>query len=103
MPFYLGLDLGQISDPSASIILEAHGDGDERTYDCRHIEQYKLGTSYPSTVKSVQVLLGREPLKDDCTLAIDHTGVGRPIFDMFTESGMQATGITITGGVQWHR
>jgi hypothetical protein len=26
--FYFGLDLGQSQDPSASIILEAHGEGD---------------------------------------------------------------------------
>ena len=24
--------------------------GDTRTYDCRHIEQYRLGTSYPAIV-----------------------------------------------------
>jgi hypothetical protein len=103
MPFVFGLDLGQVSDPSASIILEAHGDGDERTYDCRHIEQYKLGTTYPTLVKSVAALLDREPLRGDCTLAIDHTGVGRPVFDMFTDAGLPVTGVTITGGTSWHR
>jgi hypothetical protein len=103
MPYSFGLDLGQISDPSASIILEAHGDGDARTYDCRHIEQYPLGTSYPTIVRTVQALLGRAPLAGDCTLAIDATGVGGPVFDMFTEAGLPATGITITGGTTWHR
>ena len=103
MPFYYGLDLGQISDPSAAIILEAHGQGDERTYDCRHIEQYKLGTSYPSLVASVGMLLDRAPLAGDCTLAIDHTGVGRPVFDMFVNDLRHPVGITITGRVSWHR
>ena len=103
MPFYFGLDLGQISDPSASIILEAHGDGDERIYNCRHIEQYRLGTSYPSMVRSVGAMLDREPLRGQCTLAIDFTGVGAPVFDMFTETGLQAIGILITGGASWHR
>jgi hypothetical protein len=34
---------------------------------------------------------------------IDHTGVGRAIYDMFTEAGLRPIGITITGGVSWHR
>jgi hypothetical protein len=103
MPFYFGLDLGQISDLSAGVILEAHGEGDERTYDARYIEQFKLGTSYPMMVRAVCATLDRGPLAGDCTLVIDHTGVGRPVFDMFTEAGLQAVGITITGGVGWHR
>ena len=103
MPFYFGLDLGQTTDPSASIILEAHGEGDERAYDCRHIEQYKLGTPYPAIVRSVGALLAREPLTGDCTLAIDHTGVGRPVYDLFIEAKLKAIGITITGGATWHK
>lgn len=101
--FTFGLDLGQTNDPSTSIILEAHGEGDERTFDCRHIEQYTLGTSYPAIVRDVSALVDREPLRGQCTLVIDHTGVGRPVFDMFTEAGLQAIGITITGGASWHR
>jgi hypothetical protein len=103
MPFYYGLDLGQISDHSASVILEAYGAGDERTYDCRFIEQFALGTSYPAIVASVGTLLDREPLRGDCTLAIDHTGVGRPVFDMFVQKGRQPFGVTITGGTSWSR
>jgi hypothetical protein len=103
MPFYFGLDLGQIADPSAAIILEAHGEGDARTYDCRHIEQYRLGTSYPAIVESVCTLLDREPLQGQCVLSIDATGVGQPIYDLFVEARLQPIGITITGGVSWHR
>jgi hypothetical protein len=101
--FYFGLDLGQISDPSASIILEAHGEGDTRAYDVRYIEQYRLGTSYPRIIESVGALLDREPLVGDCTLIIDHTGVGRPIYDMFVDAKLQPIGLTITGGTTWHR
>jgi hypothetical protein len=101
--FYFGLDLGQTQDPTASIILDAHGEGDTRAYDVRHIEQYKLGTSYPRIVESVGALLDREPLAGDCTLIIDHTGVGRPIYDMFVDVKLQPIGITITGGTTWHR
>src|SRR3954469_15199810 len=102
MRFYAGLDLGQMTDPSACIILEAHGDHDERTYDARFLEQYELRTSYPSIVHAVGTLLDREPLVGDCTLAIDHTGVGRPVFDMFVNDLRRPIGVTITGGVGWH-
>jgi hypothetical protein len=101
--FSFGLDLGQAHDPTAAIILDAHGEGDERTYDCRHIEQYPLGTSYPAMVASVCTLMDREPLRGQCTLVIDHTGVGRPVYDMFTAAKLQPIGITITGGTTWHR
>jgi hypothetical protein len=101
--FYFGLDLGQTTDPSASVILDAQGEGDERLYDCRHIEQYTLGTSYPTIVQAVGILLGREPLVDNCTLVIDHTGVGRPVFDMFLAENRQPIGITITGGASWSK
>jgi hypothetical protein len=101
--FYCGLDLGQMSDPSASIILEAHGESESRTYDCRHIDQYKLGTSYPDIVRAVGAMLTRDPLRGACTLVIDHTGVGRPIYDMFVDAKLQPIGLTITGGASWHR
>jgi hypothetical protein len=100
--FTFGLDLGQTADYTAGIILEAHGEKDERSYDVRHIKQYKLGTSYPSIVSSVGALLDREPLRGDCTLAIDHTSVGRPVYDMFVAERRQPIGITITGGTAWH-
>jgi hypothetical protein len=103
MPFYFGLDLGQTSDPTASIILDAHGEGDTRTYDVRHIEQFRLGTTYPKIVQAVCAMLDREPLRRQCTLVIDHTGVGRPIYDMFVEAKLEPIGLTITGGVGWHR
>src|SRR6516225_5959496 len=31
-------------------------------------------------------------------LAIDFTGVGRPVFDMFTAAGLSPVGVLITGG-----
>jgi hypothetical protein len=102
MSFYYGLNLGQISDPSAAIILDAHGTWPERTYDVRFIQQFPLGTSYPAIVESVGATLDRAPLAGDCTLIIDHTGVGRPLFDMFVNDLRQPIGVTITGGNAWH-
>lgn len=35
-------------------------------------------------------------------LTIDHTGVGRPVFDLFERAGLRPLGITITGGDASH-
>jgi hypothetical protein len=100
--FYFGLDLGQISDHSAAVILEALR-GDERTYECRFIRQYPLGASYPALVQAVGALLEQEPLCGHCILVVDHTGVGRPVFDMFIAKRRRPIGLTITGGTHWHQ
>jgi hypothetical protein len=103
MPFVMGLDLGQAQDYTAAVVMEVHGEGDATSYDVRHIEQYALGTPYPQIVQAVCALLAREPLRRGCTLVIDHSGVGRPIYDMFVEAKLRPIGITITGGSGWHR
>jgi hypothetical protein len=102
MPFYFGVDLGQTADYTAGLVLEAHGEGEQRTYDARYLEQFPLGTSYPAIVAGVCALIDRPPLHQNCTLVIDHTGVGRPIFDLFARIE-KLIGITITGGTAWHR
>jgi hypothetical protein len=68
--YFLGLDLGRPSDPTALAILKRsplfppeggtvqlrdhHGDGVYR-YDCLHLERFEPGTSYPSIVAAVAV------------------------------------------------
>lgn len=101
--FILAVDLGQVHDPNASIILDVQDTGEARSYDVRYIEQFTLGTSYPDIIREVGTLMGRAPLARQCQLVIDHTGVGRPVFDLFTEAGLRPVGITITGGASWHR
>jgi hypothetical protein len=102
MPFYLGLDLGQTHAPSAAIILDASGQGEQRTYACRYLKQFRLGTSYPAIVSAVSDLMRREPLRGQTILAIDHTGVGRPVYNIFNEvKVLRPIGVTIIGGVGW--
>jgi hypothetical protein len=45
----------------------------------------------------------RVPLAKNCRLVIDNSGVGVAVADMFKEAGIPYTGVTITGGVGWHR
>jgi hypothetical protein len=103
MKFVLGLDLGQRQDHSALAVLERVDDGAYRRYECRHLHRVPLGTPYPRIVDDVKALLRRPPLVKQCRLVLDETGVGTAVCDMFSEAGMPYTGITITGGVGWHR
>lgn len=91
--FFVGLDLGQSQDYTALVVLERVG----AEHHLRHIERFKLGTSYPDIVKRVKDLMSEETLKE-APLVIDQTGVGRPVFDMLYDTEISCVGITITGG-----
>jgi hypothetical protein len=103
MRFYCGVDLGKLSDYSATTILERIEDGEFYRYECAHIERFPLGMSYPKIVDAVGALLERTPLAGECELSVDASGVGVAVSDMFSEAGMRHVAITITGGVGWHR
>lgn len=116
----LGLDLGQKNDYSAICAIEIRQkyspvksppytvntrygeyelDG-EPFYLVKHLHRWPLGTPYPDIVKDTGNLMSK--LKDreqvGVTLIIDSTGCGNPVFDMFREARIQATGISIHGG-----
>lgn len=61
-----------------------------------YLERLPLGTSYPGVVAHVGRLLGKLPAGTE--LVIDITGVGKPIFEMFTYSGISPLGVLITAG-----
>jgi hypothetical protein len=65
-------------------------------YQVRHLERLPLGTSYPAVVAHVGRLLAKLPARTE--LAIDLTGVGRPVFDLFVYAGIQPVGVLITAG-----
>jgi hypothetical protein len=127
MTFVIGLDLGQAQDYTAVTILdEVYPDGVqlarpgdefrrmksdgsswyasppissepvEPLFHCRHLERLKLGTSYPNVAKHVKHLMQR--LANQASLAVDATGVGRPVIDLLRTFDLQPVGITITGG-----
>jgi len=51
-----------------------------------HLERVPLGTPYPGIVAHVGRLLGKLPPGTE--LVIDITGVGKPVFEMFTYAGI---------------
>ncbi|MCL6508915.1 MAG: molybdopterin-dependent oxidoreductase, partial [Bryobacteraceae bacterium] len=84
-----GLDLGQATDYSALAIAERippPQPGGKATYHVRYLERLKLGMPYPEQVAHVKRLLEMPPLKGHVTLALDYTGVGRPVADMFRQA-----------------
>ncbi len=102
------LDLRQAADYSALAVVEhvpvgdpfASPSGDGQVFHARHLHRYPLGTRYPAVVDDVAGLLTKKPLSDACPLAIDATGVGRGIVDLFVPPTIAApfVPITITGG-----
>lgn len=98
--YFVGLDLGQAKDYTALCILERHGQGMEADFHARHLQRYPLGTSYPSMVADVSEMLRRPELGGRPTLAIDRTGCGAAVGDMFKEANLPAElfQVMITGG-----
>jgi hypothetical protein len=101
--YIVGLDLGQAQDPTAVCVVEVLiGDGKNGlppgpSYHVRHLQRFRLGTPYPEIVTQVTTLMGN--LKDpEALLAVDATGVGRPVVDLLRQAGLAPLAITITAG-----
>jgi hypothetical protein len=103
--FIVGLDLGQVSDPSALAVLERTDQPDaegksRRHYACTYLKRWTLGTDYPSIVTEVAALLQKLPEPSRKVLCVDQTGVGRPVVDLFAKANLpgRLVGVTITAG-----
>lgn len=94
--YYIGLDLGQVSDYTAVCVVEAYP---PLQYGVRHLERYRLGTPYPTIVEKATTLVQLLTRGDSTPrLVVDATGVGRPVVDLLTQAGLNPIAITITGG-----
>ncbi len=105
--YFCGLDLGQSADYSALVILERRGFSPQNyTFDCRHLHRWQLKTSYPEIVADTVRWMNSEAVNKGVhsrtTLAVDKTGVGSPVVDLFQREKMHArlVPILITGGDQ---
>lgn len=93
--YVVGLDLGKSQDYTALCVLEMHRMEDEQPKDamfhCRYLERFKLGTAYPDQVSRVRALCLREPLRSHRPyLAVDQTGVGAAVVDLFRRAELNA-------------
>jgi hypothetical protein len=111
--YFIGVDLGQSHDPTAIAVVRrlrflVSRDVQHSTptwkeekptiYQCGYLERVPLGTTYPAIVAHAGRLLQRPIWDGKIDLAIDQTGVGRPVCDMFQSAGLSFTAVTITGG-----
>jgi hypothetical protein len=101
--YFCGLDLGQSRDYTAIALAERvipRGEQHGR-YLFRYVQWLPLGTPYPAVVQHVTDLVNRTPLKYQTTGALDYTGVGRPVYDMFYQACLPCAGygISIHGGI----
>ena len=106
--YYLGLDLGQTTDFTALCVLERPRLTDpnepDPIYALRHLQRFPLGTPYPQIVRDVIALLKTPPMPGSL-MAVDQTGVGRAVVDLFREAfdhkvTCRFVPITITSGHQ---
>jgi hypothetical protein len=97
--YTLGLDIGQAHNPTALALLE-HPTGRNPTYQLRALHRFPLGTGYPDVVEAVSRRLREPPLRARARIAIDATGVGAPVVDLFKTNVRTSDlyAITITGG-----
>ena len=102
--FFVGLDLGQTTDPSAVAVLERRG-GAMPTYSLRHLQRFPLGTPYTTVATAVVKLTQTPPLRGRCALEVDQTGVGRPVVELLRQLPAVPflVPITITGGFRGTR
>jgi phage FluMu gp28-like protein len=94
MRYTIGVDLGQVSDFTAVAVLE---EGPSRHYALRYMDRIR-NRPYTEIVDRIKKLVRKLP-GTPC-LAVDATGVGRPVIDMMREARIDADlyPVTITGG-----
>jgi hypothetical protein len=92
--FYIGCDLGQSNDPTAIAVVQRIGD----EFRCGHLERLPLGMSYVSVVHHVGALMQHPTVAGNVELAVDATGCGRPVCDLFSHAGIAFTAVVITAG-----
>lgn len=125
--FVHGLDLGQLQDYTALATLDVRStklaylrgaqsikqyvdlygedpdeyEGPPISMQLRALERYELGTPYPTVVKLVGGRLAS--LREfENLLAVDATGVGVAVVDIFEGAGFRPVAVTITGGADVH-
>lgn len=94
-PSYVaGLDLAQSHDYTALSVGEIAPprsvDGVQLPFSLavRHLERFKLHTSYVDMVSAISSRMGQLKALGRVVLVIDATGVGRPVVDMFRTGGL---------------
>jgi phage FluMu gp28-like protein len=94
MEYFIGVDLGQQRDYTAVAIVERNSD----RLCLRHLEHFKLNTSYAAVADRIQQLYRMTAAHGPVTLVVDATGVGLSVLDDLESRGLKPIGIIITSG-----
>jgi hypothetical protein len=95
--FHVGLDLGQANDYTAIAVVEVVTSNGEDLLLVRHLERFRH-TLYPDVADRVGELMDRPELSEKAELAIDATGVGPAVTDIFAKRGRSFKAVKIHGG-----
>ena len=95
----LGLDLGPPNEHTALAAAEQHWPGRDAHYHVRHLRRWPPGTPYPRIVADVVQMTNDRPLRG-ALLAVDQTGVGRPVAELLERVGgvYDLTRVVVTSG-----
>jgi hypothetical protein len=97
--YVLGLDLGPPGEPTALAVAEQHWPGRDAHIHVRHLHRWVPGTPYPQIVADV-VTLTKDRSLHGALLAVDQTGVGRPVAELVEKAvgAYQTTRMVVTAG-----
>ncbi len=70
----------------------------EPVYEVRHLERLPLSTPYAEVARRAKNLMSTPPLRGNAELAVDATGVGAAVVEMFANEGLAFKRVVITGG-----
>jgi hypothetical protein len=99
--FIVSADLGQAHDYTAIGLIEHVGEG---KLNLNFMDRLPLKTPYPAQVARLVEMVTDERVASKCVLAVDATGVGRPVMDMLGVALAKVAprpsvyAVTITGG-----
>jgi hypothetical protein len=111
--YFVGVDFGQSRDFTAIAVVEyaeTTGDWDavmfayrkEVSLNLRYLERLPLGTPYVEVAEKVARITTSADLAGRCSLALDGTGVGRPVVELIRQAkpGCNVLAVNITSGLK---
>jgi hypothetical protein len=108
--YFTGLDLGQAVEFTALAVLEQTTGPDPedpgrdiKRYGVRHLERFTLGTPFTEIGTRLYAMFS-DPRLAHSTLAVDQTGVGKPVVNLLRRAHLKASirPVTITAGNHAH-
>ena len=111
--YFVGVDFGQSKDATAIAVVERAertGEWDAVKFawkkvvslQLRYLERVALGTPYTKVIRRVVQVTRWPDLAGRCRLAVDGTGVGRPVVDLLRDGrpGCVLMAVNITSGLK---